>query len=115
MRFLRCLIACLSVVLASFSARADPPPAVYCADVTIILGTPAMAKFTEYVIDQVRQVREAMPLTGVNPSPAPDPSYTGFIRRVITACSETPSLRVQDVVSLEYVNAVFAGQPYVGG
>ena len=111
---MRFLVACLSVLPVSFSARADLPPAIYCADVTAILGTPRMAQFTEYVVDQIRQLREAIPLTGATPASAADPTYAGFVRRVITACSEAPSMRVQEIISLEYVNAVLAGRPYVG-
>src|SRR4051794_29892518 len=108
-------VTCFLVIFASSSARADFSPVANCADVTAMIGTPAMAEFTQYVVDQVRQLRAAMLLNGTSPSPAPDPSYAGFIRRVITACSEAPTMRVEDVVGIEYINAVLVGRPYVGG
>lgn len=107
-------LACFLAILAS-PARADFSPAAHCADVIANVGTPAMAELTTYIVDQLQQMRATMPLNGTGPSPPPDPSYTGFIRRVIAACSEAPTMRVQDVVGIEYINAVLVGQPYVGG
>src|SRR4051794_31405853 len=104
-------VACL-VILASPARAADFSPAAKCEDVAATLGTPAMAELTEYIVVQVQQLRAAMPVNGRGP--APDPSYAGFIRRVITACTEAPTMHMHDVVAIEYVNALLVGQPYVG-